>query len=108
MQKSIQIDEENMAKEQELMARLATENKVGPIKKTMLTRYVYGVEEYHKFFFKRLTTFFFCPIEIPNSGVAEASKTNPHPPLATPLTLYKLNSHNGFFEIPARYIAQPI
>ena len=34
MQKSIQIDEENMAKEQELMARLATENKVGPIKKT--------------------------------------------------------------------------
>jgi len=27
MQKSIQIDEENMAKEQELMARLATENK---------------------------------------------------------------------------------
>ena len=38
MQKSIQIDEENMAKEQELMARLATENKVGPIKKPM----VYG------------------------------------------------------------------
>ena len=32
MQKSIQIDEENMAKEQELMARLATENKVGPTK----------------------------------------------------------------------------
>jgi hypothetical protein len=32
MQKSIQIDEENMAKEQELMARLTTENKVGPIK----------------------------------------------------------------------------
>ena len=28
MQKSIQIDEENMAKEQELMARLVTENKV--------------------------------------------------------------------------------
>ena len=37
MQKSIQIDEENMAKEQELMARLATENKVGPIKKPMVT-----------------------------------------------------------------------
>ena len=35
MQKSIQIDEENMAKEQELMARLATENKVGPTKKPM-------------------------------------------------------------------------
>ena len=51
MQKSIQIDEENMAKEQELMARLATENKVGPIKKPMLTRYVYGVEECHKKFF---------------------------------------------------------
>ena len=30
MQKSIQIDEENMAKEQELMARLVTENKVSP------------------------------------------------------------------------------
>ena len=31
MQKSIQIDEENMAKEQELMARLITENKVSPV-----------------------------------------------------------------------------
>ena len=51
MQKSIQIDEENMAKEQELMARLATENKVGPIKKPMVTQYVYGVEEYHTKFF---------------------------------------------------------
>ena len=28
MQKSIQIDDENLAKEQELLARLITENKV--------------------------------------------------------------------------------
>ena len=39
MQKSIQIDEENMAKEQELMARLATENKVSPIKNRWLSSY---------------------------------------------------------------------
>ena len=48
MQKSIQIDEENMAKEQELMARLATENKVGPMKNPMMTRYIYGALEEHQ------------------------------------------------------------
>ena len=76
MQKSIQIDEENMAKEQELMARLATENKVGPIKKPMLTRYVLiwsgGIPQ------KVFLTFdyiFHLPIELSNSGGAEASNT---------------------------------
>ena len=40
MQKSIQIDEENMAKEQELMARLVTENKVSPNESTYPRRSV--------------------------------------------------------------------
>lgn len=46
MQKSIQIDEQSLAKEQELMARLVTENKVcfnvkGLLKKRL--RRVYGI-----------------------------------------------------------------
>ena len=42
MQKSIQIDEENMAKEQELMARLVTENKVSPF-------FIYSLRVWHGF-----------------------------------------------------------